>query len=76
MQLDMLFQMLTDDLNMKQISLLNAPANREEQVTSQRVLKKYQLGTSANVIKIKKVLHDCEIIDIMGKKIEFMDPYI
>jgi len=26
------------------------------------------------VIKIKKVLHDREIIDIVGRKIEFMDP--
>jgi AAA+ ATPase superfamily predicted ATPase len=74
MQLSMLFQMLTDDLSIKQISFLNALTNKEEQVTSQSVLKKYNLGTSANVIKIKKVLHDREIIDIVGKKIEFMDP--
>ena len=74
MQLSMLFQILTDDLNMKQIGFLNALSNKEEQVTSQRVLRKYDLGTSANVIKIKKVLHDREIIDIVGKKIEFMDP--
>ncbi len=74
MQLSMLFQMLTDDLNMKQISFLNALCNKEKQVTSQNVLIKYHLGTSANVIKIKKVLHDREIIDIVGKKIEFMDP--
>jgi hypothetical protein len=74
MQLSMLFQMLTDDLSMKQISFLNALSNKEVQLTSQSVLKKYNLGTSANVIKIKKVLHDREIIDIVGKKIDFMDP--
>jgi AAA+ ATPase superfamily predicted ATPase len=74
MQLSMLFQMLTDDLNMKQISFLNALTNKEKQFTSQSVLNKYKLGTSANVIKIKKVLHDREIIDIVGKKIDFMDP--
>ena len=74
MQLSMLFQMLTDDLNMKQISFLNALTNKEKQVTSQSVLKKYKLGTSANVIKIKRALHDREIIDIVGRKIEFMDP--
>jgi len=74
MQLSMLFQMLTDDLNMKQISFLNALTNKEKQFTSQGVLNKYKLGTSANVIKIKKVLHDREIIDIVGKKIDFMDP--
>jgi len=74
MQLSMLFQMLTDDLNTKQVNFLNALTNEEEQVTSQSILRKYQLGTSANVIKIKKVLHDREIIDIVGRKIEFMDP--
>jgi hypothetical protein len=74
MQLSMLFQILTDDLNRKQISFLHAIINKVEQVTSQRVLKKYELGTSANVIKIKKALHDREIIDVIGRKIEFMDP--
>lgn len=74
MQLSMLFQMLTDDLNMKQISFLNALTNKEKQLTSQSVLIKYKLGTSANVIKIKRALHDREIIDIVGRKIEFMDP--
>jgi len=74
MQLSMIFQMLTDNLNMKQISFLNALINKEKQFTSQSVLNKYNLGTSANVIKIKKVLHDREIIDIVGKKIDFMDP--
>ena len=74
MQLSMLFQMLTDDLNMKQISFLNALINKEKQVSSQRVLNKYKLGTSANVIKIKRGLHDREIIDIVGRKIEFIDP--
>ena len=74
MQLSMLFQILTDDLTMRQLSFLNALINSEEQVTSQRVLKKYNLGTSANVLKIKRTLHDREIIDIIGKKIEFIDP--
>jgi len=74
LQLSMLFQILTDDLSTKQISFLHALTRKEEQVTSQRVLKKYNLGTSANVIKIKRTLHDREIIDISGTGIEFMDP--
>jgi len=74
MQLSMLFQILTDDLSTKQISFLNAVINEEEKVTSQNTLKKYNLGTSANVIKMRKTLHDREIIDLIGKKIEFMDP--
>ncbi|HCC71526.1 MAG TPA: ATPase [Bacteroidales bacterium] len=74
MQLSMLFQLLTDDLSTKQINFLRAVTNNEEQVTSQDVLKEYNLGTSANVVKIKRTLHDREIIDIIGKKVEFMDP--
>jgi len=74
MQLSMLFQILTDDLSMKQISFLNALVNKEEKITSQSILMKYKLGTSANVIKMRRTLHDREILDVIGKKIEFMDP--
>ena len=74
MQMSMLFQMITDELTMKQISFLNAIIDGEEHVTSQGVLMKYNLGTSANVVKIKRTLQDREIIDIIGRRIEFMDP--
>ncbi|MFB6320309.1 ATP-binding protein [Saccharicrinis sp. FJH54] len=74
LQLSMLFQQLTDELSVKQVNFLNALVNNEDQVSSQKVLKKYNLGTSANVIKIKKVLNDKEIIDSVGRKIEFLDP--
>jgi len=74
MQLSMLFQILTDDLSTKQVSFLNALVNNEEKITSQSTLKKYKLGTSANVIKMRRTLHNREIIDIIGRKNEFMDP--
>jgi hypothetical protein len=74
MQLSMLFQMMTDELNTKQVNFLNVLINNEKQITSQHVLQNYKLGTSANVLKIRKALHDKEIIDIIGKKIEFIDP--
>jgi AAA+ ATPase superfamily predicted ATPase len=74
MQLSMLFQIMTDKLSAKQVNFLKALINNEKQITSQRVLQKYQLGTSANVLKIKRALHNKEIIDIIGKKIEFNDP--
>jgi hypothetical protein len=74
MQLSMLFQILTDDLTSRQINLLNAIINREEQLTSQRVLNDYNLGTSANALKVKRRLHDKEILDIVGKTISFNDP--
>lgn len=74
MQLSMLFQILTDDLTSRQINLLNAIIAGEEQLTSQRVLNAYNLGTSANALKVKRSLHDKEILDIVGKTINFNDP--
>jgi hypothetical protein len=74
MQLSMLFQILTDDLTSRQINLLNAIIAGEEQLTSQRVLNAYNLGTSANALKVKRSLHDKEILDILGKTINFNDP--
>ncbi len=74
LQLSMLFQVLTNGLGSRQINFLRALINNEEQISSQRVLIEYRLGTSANALKIKKALHDREIIDIMGKKISFIDP--
>jgi len=43
-------------------------------LSSQNVLKEYQLGTSANVLKIKKALSNNEIIDVQGENITFIDP--
>ena len=74
LQLSMLFQNLTDSLNMTQINLLRALIDNREQLSSQDTIQTYQLGTSANVIKIKKALIDKEIIDIRGKEIYFLDP--
>jgi len=74
LQLSMLFQNLTDSLNTTQINLLKALIDNREQLSSQDTIQTYQLGTSANVIKIKKALIDKEIIDIRGKEIYFLDP--
>jgi hypothetical protein len=74
LQLSMLFQVLTDELSTRQINFLKALINNEQQISSQRVLLEYGLGTSANVLKIKKALQGGEIIDIQGKRISFIDP--
>jgi hypothetical protein len=74
LQLSMLFQNLTDGLNMTQINLLKALIDNKEQLSSQSTIQTYRLGTSANVVKTKKVLIDKEIIDIRGKEIYFLDP--
>ena len=45
-----------------------------ETIFGQENLKKYRLGTSANIIRIKDALLSKEIIDITAKKIEIQDP--
>lgn len=74
MQLSMLFQILTDDLTTRQVNFLDAIIHKEEKLTSQEVLINYNLGTSANALKVKRSLHDKEILDIVGKTISFNDP--
>lgn len=74
LQLSMLFQNLTDDLSKTQINFLNALINNVKHLSSQSTLQEYQLGTSANVVKIKNMLTNKEIIDIHGNEISFLDP--
>ncbi len=74
LQLSMLFQALVDGLSNRQVNLLKALICNEQRLSSQSVLKEYQLGTSANVLKIKKMLSNNEIIDIVGESITFIDP--
>lgn len=74
MQLSMLFQNLTDTLGRTQISFLKALINNITQLSSQSTLSEYLLGTSANVVKIKRILVNKEIIDTHGNIISFLDP--
>jgi len=74
LQLSMLFQALVDGLSNSQVNLLKALICNEQHLSSQKVIKEYQLGTSANVLKIKKVLSNNEIIDLQGESITFIDP--
>ena len=74
LQLSMLFQNLTDGLSRTQINLLKALTDNINQLSSKKTVLEYQLGTSANVVKIKKALINKEIIDIRGNEISFLDP--
>jgi uncharacterized protein len=74
LQLSMLFQNLTNGLSRTQLSFLKALTDNIAQLSSQRTVQKYRLGTSANVVKIKKMLINKEIIDIHGNEISFLDP--
>jgi AAA+ ATPase superfamily predicted ATPase len=74
LQLSMLFQNLTDGLSNTQVNFLKALTNNVERLSSQDTIIEYGLGTSGNVIKIKKKLVSDEIIDIIGNRITFLDP--
>lgn len=73
-QLAMLFQSIVDSLTNTQINFLHALVNNVERFSAKSVLIEYDLGTSANILRIKKSLVQKEIIDILGDRIDFIDP--
>jgi AAA+ ATPase superfamily predicted ATPase len=73
-QLSLLFQSKTDELSNTQVNFLKALISGEEQLSAKNTLEKYNLGTSANVIKIKRALENKEIIDLFTGEILILDP--
>ncbi len=73
-QLSLLFVGQIEALSTTQINFLKAILYGETSFSSQEVIKKYRLGTSGNLTKIKTALSSKEIIDIQGKKVEILDP--
>ena len=73
-QLSLLFINIIESISTTQINFLKAILANEPQLSSQETLKKYKLGTSANITRIKKALLGREIIDITGDKINIQDP--
>ena len=74
LQLSLLFQNLTESLSTTQVNYLRALINEETHFSSKETIQKYQLGTSANVSRIKQALTDKEIIDTMQGTGVFLDP--
>jgi len=73
-QLSLLFVNIVETLSPTQINFLKAVLNKEHQLSSQEALKKYNMGTSANIVRIKKALLEREIIDTLGIKVSIQDP--
>ena len=70
-----LYQRDTENMSAAQMNFLKAVASGvRKNLTAAETLKKYRMGTSANVIKIKKNLLYAEIIDIHGGEVYFIDP--
>ncbi len=73
-QLSMLFADITDRLNTLELNLIKAIIAGEKQLSSKETMQKYNLGTSAGVVRQKKVLFEKEIIDEINGEIVFIDP--
>ena len=69
-----LYQEIIGDLSKTQVNFLIALSKGVRNINSWEVLKKYDIGTSGNVTKVKKALVKKEIIDINGGEISFSDP--
>lgn len=74
LQMSMLFQTIADGLSNTQLNFLKAVLSGAGQISSKEVISGFQLGTSANVVKIKKALIGKEILDIRDKQLFFLDP--
>jgi len=74
-QLSLLFVGQVELMTATQLNFLKAVLNGETAFSSQENLKKYRLGSSANLKKIKNTLISREIIEITAKNIEILDPF-
>ena len=73
LQLSLLFQNITETLSTNQLNFLKAIINDEEKLSSKEVIQKYNLGTSANVSRVRHALIDEEIIDQTEGEIQILD---
>ena len=71
---DLIFQRESDLLSNKQINFIKALANGVEKFSTAEIIRTYDLGSSANVVRVRKALVDKEVIDIYGSTMEFIDP--
>ena len=73
-QHSILFQREVDGLTNPQINFLKAVCSNVTQYSAMETLRTYRLGTSGNVNRIKESLINKEIVEDMGRRIDFLDP--
>ncbi len=74
-QNSLLFERQTENLSSYQMNFLRALIDGvEREFTTQDILNRYKLGTSANIVRLKKALQNKELIDIEGKIVHLSDP--
>ncbi|HEY9114669.1 MAG TPA: ATP-binding protein [Bacteroidales bacterium] len=74
LQLSLLFQNITESLGTSHLNYLKAVIEEVRMMSAKKTIENYNLGTSANVSRIKKALIDKEIIDDQGGRVELLDP--
>jgi len=74
LQMSLLFQNITEDLTTSYVNFLKMILDGHTRYTSMENIDRYQLGTSANVIRIRKALISKEIIDEHEGKAILLDP--
>ena len=73
-QLSLVFTGLAASLTSRQLGFLRAVLDGQTSLFGQATLKAYNLGTSANVVRIRDALVAREIIDIDENGIQILDP--
>ena len=72
-----LFEKQTENLTTYQMNFLRAVTEGvHEELTTQKVIQKYQLGSSANVNTVRRALIKKELIDIEERKAIIPDPIL
>lgn len=73
-QMTILYQREVDLLSNMQVNFLKAVSDGVEKFSSTETLREYNLGSSANIKRVKEALIEKEVIDINDNKPEFSDP--
>ncbi|MEA3445570.1 MAG: ATP-binding protein [Bacteroidota bacterium] len=74
LQLSMLFQNMTESLSTTQVNFLKMILDKVIRLSSKENIENYKIGTSANIVRIKKALNNKEIIDEQPDEIKILDP--
>ena len=74
LQMGLLFQNLTESLSNPQLQFLKMLLDGESKHTSKENIDKYEMGSSANVIRVRNALIAKEILDEPSNGLSFQDP--
>ncbi|MBY0433210.1 MAG: hypothetical protein K2U26_03780 [Cyclobacteriaceae bacterium] len=73
-QMTILYQREVDLLSNMQVNFLKAVCSGVEKFSSNETLREFNLGSSANIKRVREALIEKEVIDINNDKPEFSDP--